>query len=235
MVQLQRISPVWDAPCIVAATGPSLTEGVVRLVRYLRIASKWRVMAVQDAYKAMPWADAMYGSCPSWWRLHKDCAGFNGKKWASHEIGPAHLNDNSEAADKWNVSLVAGQDGSGFSFEQDHIHYGSNSGFQAINLALLLGCKRIVLVGFDMRLVSGRSHFFGDHPQPLHQNKDEHYRAYIKHYDRAAKKLPSDVSIINATPGSALQCFPMMSFEDATSAIWRNDLRDRDRAVALAG
>jgi hypothetical protein len=36
-----------------------------------------------------------------------------------------------------------------------------------MGLAFLFGAARIVLVGYDMREVDGRRHFFGSHPRPL--------------------------------------------------------------------
>lgn len=201
--------------CIVAAPGPSLTPNVIHRVRMARWIGKWNVLAVQDAYRVMPWADAMYGCNPSWWRLHKHCEGFRGEKWSSHEVSRDLFNDKAEIAKLYGVQLVAGKSADGFSLEPDVIHYGSNSGFQAINLALIWGAKYVVLVGFDMRFVGGKSHFFGDHPAALHQNTDGHYRNYIPHFETAAKRLPSDIVIVNATPGSALTCFPTMDLECA--------------------
>jgi hypothetical protein len=85
-----------------------------------------------------------------------------------------------------------------------------------LNLAILFGSKRIVLVGYDMRCVDGKSHFFGDHKsKDFHQCSDQEYRNFARHYDIAARTLPKDIHIVNATPGSALTCWPVMPLEDA--------------------
>ena len=177
----------------------------------------WRIIAVQDAYKAFPLADAMYGCNPSWWEVHKDCAGFPGEKWSTHEEGPS--NDKIALADKYGIRLVAGSgEGDIFSLDPKVIHYGSNSGFQAIGLAILKGCKKIVLVGFDMRHVNGKAHFFGDHPKGLHNNTDQQFRSYITRFERAARALPAEIEVINATPGSALTCFKAAGLDDVVKA-----------------
>jgi len=220
-------------PCFVAAPGPSLTPEVVSKVRMTRWVDQWRVIAVQDAYKLMPWADAMYGCNPSWWRVHKDCNGFAGEKWSTHEVGN-NLNDKREAAELYKINIVRGKDGDEFSFDPGVIHYGSNSGFQAINLAILKGCTQIVLVGFDMRHVGGKSHFFGDHPKELHTNTDQHFRGYVKRFDRAAKNLPAHISIVNATPGSALTSFRMTSLEEAIAEVQRDRCLHSHRTFAHA-
>jgi hypothetical protein len=202
-----------------------LTPAVARVCRIKRLTDYWKILAVQDAYKLLPYADALYGCCPSWWRVHRDCCGFANPKWTTHEGGKDSSNQKlapdaelkAPLADLFGLQCVRGEHGDQFSLDPEVIRYGSNSGFQAINLAILLGCKRIVLVGFDMRCPSGEAHFFGNHPKPLHQNKDEDYRRFIPHFARAAKALPADVEIVNATPASALSCFPMMPLDDALS------------------
>ena len=156
----------------------------------------------------MPWADALYGCEPRWWTAHKDCDGFKGVKWSTHDKGSS-ANNKIEAAEAYGIKLVRGEVAAGFSTDPSLIHYGDNSGFQALNLAILLGSTYIVLVGFDMRRVKGKSHFFGDHPNGLYQRPE--YESFAKKFADA----PDGVQIINATPGSALKCYPMMNLEDA--------------------
>jgi len=208
-----------DERCIVAAPGPSLTPEVAHRVRMARWTEGWRLIVVNDAYRRLPVADILYGCDETWWDLHKGCPEFHGERWSSHEQDPdpkqIHGNDKGEAAVRYGLTLVRGQDGDEFSFCNKFIRYGSNAGFQAINLALLKGCNDIVLVGFDMRHVAGLSHFFGDHPAQLRRTADEGYRGFARHFERAARALPADVFIVNATPGSALKCFPILDLEEA--------------------
>jgi hypothetical protein len=199
---------------------------------------KWRGIVVSDAYRLLPRFDVLMGGDREWWAVHKGCPSFEGEKWSSHEHdihGTEFVNDKRVLADQYDLNLVTGRDGDEFSFDPKFIRYGSNTGFQAINLALLFGCRRIVLVGFNLCHVAGQAHFFGDHPQQLRRTKDEEYRGFVKHYERAARRLPKDVSIVNATPNSALDCFPRLSLEDALrTEVHRDGLPDRDRAESQA-
>jgi hypothetical protein len=196
---------------IVAATGPSLSPEVAEAC------AGRKVLAVNDAYRLFPWAEVLYACDAAWWNVHHGCPGFAGEKWSSHgAAGRIKHNDKSAVAEKYGLKLVAGRDGDGFSFEPDVIHYGSNSGFQAINLALLMGARRIILVGFDMGCTNGRRHFFGDHPPGLRNATS--YQNFIRALERAAKLLPPGIEILNATPGSALRCFPMVTLNDALAA-----------------
>ena len=55
----------------------------------------------------------------------------------------------------------------------------------------------------------GRAHFFGDPAHGLLQRGE--YEAFAKKFGAA----PEGVTIVNATPGSALRCYEMMGLEDA--------------------
>jgi hypothetical protein len=191
---------------IVAAPGPSLTREVAEQCR------GYRTIVVQDAWRLLPWADALYGCDTKWWEHHAGVPDFAGEKWSTTDDG---TNDKREAAKAYGLQLIAGKTGEGFSTDPRVLHYGSNSGFQAVNLAIVWGAARIILVGFDMRVVGGKRHFFGDHPKPLNNRAD--FVSFRRPFERAAKSLPPGVEILNATAGSALTCFPMVSFEDALS------------------
>jgi len=212
-----RITADWEGkPCIVMASGPSLTPEVARKVRFVRWLEGWKVIVVNDAYKMLPRADILYACDERWWDLHQGAKEFEGERWSSHNASPRVKDEKIVCAERFGLNLVLAEDGEGFSFNQSFIRYGGSSGGQAINLALLKGCRRIVLVGFDQRLVSGKSHFFGSHPEPLHDMQDDDFRGSLLDFKYAAQSLPADVSIVNATPGSALTIFPMMEFDEAT-------------------
>lgn len=190
----------WAGRCIVAASGPSLTEEAAALCR------GEHVIAVNDAYRRLPWADVLYACDLAWWRHHEFCTGFAGERWTTHSLSPK--NDKRTIDDALGLRIIEGADGQGFSRDLARIHYASNSGFQAVNLALLFGADPVVLVGFDMREVDRKRHFFGSHPAPL---RDGHsFAPWIAGFARAADLLGKFPRIINATPGSALTCFPMM-------------------------
>lgn len=186
---------------IVAATGESLTPAIAEQCR------GHNVIAVNDAYRLMPFAQVLYASDAEWWRLHKGCPGFAGEKWSTY-------GETVQPEQHFGLNLIRGCKGygRGFSFHPNIIHWCGNSGFQAINLALLRGATRVIMVGFDMQ----GSHFFGEHPpMPRRTAIKRSYPHWIKHFEKAAELLPPHIRIINATEGSALKCFPMMSLAEA--------------------
>jgi hypothetical protein len=208
LAELQRVKRDWhEKPAVVVAPGPSLSTEVTRDISRL---IGWKIMLVQDAYRMVPWGDALYGCDERWWDKHQHCEDFKGVKWSSHDTRTSS-NDKLACAERHGLQLVQGRTEYGFSTDPNVIHYGENSGFQAINLTILLGSPYIVLVGFDMRIVGGKSHFFGDHPPELFQRAE--YQSFTKNFKMAP--APEGVTIINATPDSALTCYPMMDFDNA--------------------
>lgn len=192
----------WGGATVVcAATGPSLSAGQVQHCREVP------TIAVSDAYKLMPWADVLYSCDTRWWDVHGPralAAGVTSQRWSCHEAGK---NDKRAAAAQHGLHLVPGVRGSVFE-PAGFIRYGNNSGFQAINLAILFGAARVLLIGYDMR----GTHFFGRHERPL-VNTDP--GQFIQEFNTAAKKLPPGVEVVNCTPGSALRCFPAAALQDA--------------------
>lgn len=215
MANLAAIERRWSR-AIVAAPGPSLTPAVAAACP-----GGWPVIAVNDAYRRFPGATVLYACDAAWWEVHGGAADFKGEKWSCHDAGG---NDKSDAQARWGLNLVLGRHGVGFSTDPAVIHYGSNSGFQAINLAMLWGASAIVLVGFDMT----RGHFFGNHPAPLVNNKD--YARFIPEFEAAAARLPAGVRVLNATPGSALTCFPAVDLEDALQTLDMTLARQEEHA-----
>ena len=128
---------------------------------------------------------------------HADVAkGFAGECWTQ----------DSPTAQRFKLHHVQGSQLPGLGRER--IHFGGNSGYQAINLAYLWGAARIVLIGFDL----GGTHWFGDHPKPLQMPSP--YRKWLPAFDRLAADLADEgVQVINSTTTTALTCFERMPIE----------------------
>lgn len=95
------------------------------------------------------------------------------------------------------------------------IGWGSNSGFQAVNLAVQFGVKAVLLAGFDMHAKNG-VHFFGKHERPLHNPTEQTLQGWAACFDRAAGQLEGwGVRVINLSKDSALTAYPKMTFMEA--------------------
>jgi len=102
----------------------------------------------------------------------------------------------------------------GFSTTWPVISTGKNSGYAAINLAYLLGFRRLILLGYDMKFTSdGKKHCHPDHPDsnPSEDTVDEWLRIFHK---MAPEMKELGLDILNATRDTALECFPLVRLEE---------------------
>jgi len=183
-----RIWPESTVVCI--GGGPSLAA---KDVAYCR--GRARVIAINDAYRVAPWADLLYACDAKWWRWHGGVPAFAGLKATLEppEYPGIHR-------------LRRGPD-TGFAERPDTLATGRNSGYQAIQLAVHLGAARVLLLGYDMRAVDGRSHWFCGH---LVATQPKVYaRAMRPCFASLLSPLRNrSVDVVNCTPGSALDAFP---------------------------
>jgi hypothetical protein len=183
---------------VVLGAGPSLTD---EQVLHVRNADFVRVITVNVSYQKAPWADVFYGGDYLFYKVH-----YARMKAVAFKHVEMWTQDNA-AAERWQINRIRGVNREGLGHSD--IHMGGNSGYQAINLAFLWGCKRILLLGMDMRLgPHGEKHWHGDHEEPLVQRQT--FDQWLLRFEKMAIDLKAvGVSVVNCTPGSALTCFPM--------------------------
>lgn len=190
-----------NARAVIIATGPSLTQADVDLVCRLGR----RVYAVNDAYRLCR-PDVLYACDEEWWAMHH--ADTNGvEAWTTSD----------EAAHKYGLNHIPGRHADNarkyFDASGHGIIYGGNSGFQALNLSYVHGCRDAVLLGFDMGHDNGKKHFFGDHPAAI--EKPSPYPSWIKHFNMAAPEIAAaGMVVVNATRRTRLECFKRVALED---------------------
>lgn len=101
------------------------------------------------------------------------------------------------------------------------IGWGSNSGFQAVNLALQLGAGRILLCGFDCSLEKG-THFHGRHPSPLNNPRQASVDRWRGILDAQAPLFQElGVPVINCSPHSRLTAYPRRPLLEALADVPR--------------
>jgi hypothetical protein len=88
----------------------------------------------------------------------------------------------------------------------------SNSGLNALNMAVCLGASTIYLLGFDMYGENGRTaNFHAGYPE---SNKEDIYKNFITDFKDFAERIKGiGTKIINLNPKSAVRCFEFGSFE----------------------
>ena len=188
----------------ILASGPGLTEVICERVAKVPDVC---AIAVNDAYKRAPWAPILYSSDSRFWTRVEGAQDFCGMKVA------AHPDAKKICKPGWNVISFPAEHATTMSFTFPLLHYGYNSGFAAMNLALLMGSQKLVLCGFNMGLSpDGTTHFFGVRTDGVKSS----YSEFIKAYEEAAPGLAErGIEVVNATPGTHLTCFPVVGIEEA--------------------
>lgn len=145
-----------------------------------------RVGVVNNCFELAPWADFLAATDVQWWLKNPAARKFAGRKFSPNRIG--------DGVEVIKTKLVA-------SF--------CNSGVVGLEAAKRLGATRILMLGFDM----GLGHYFGQYTNGLGNTTAE--RRVVHHAQFASwAKANRDIEVLNCTPGSALQAFPMVRIED---------------------
>ena len=200
-----RIEPLYAGKLgVCCATGPSLTKEVCDYLslRYDQIA----LFGCNDAFRQFTRLHVHYACDPTWWDKHHADITQSG---ISIESGMWTQDQNS--AKKYQLKYIQSSSNKGLSIVPSVINQGSNSGFQLINLAYNFGIRRFLLCGYNMAVVEGKRHFFGDHPNGLHRGGD--YTGFAKQFESIDCRA-LNITITNCTERSKLTAFPMGKLED---------------------
>lgn len=185
---------------ILIATGPSLDERTVDIIRKYK--DRFIIFGCNDSYRLVDFLNVHYACDKQWWSMW-------GEDFKRERPNLYSWTQDKSSAIEFKVNYTNGKHQRGMSLDGNFIHFGSNSGYQLLNLAFLMGCKKFILVGYNMQVVDNKRHFFGDHPKGL--NNSSPYPRFIKAYETiqpAIKEL-----VVNCTPNSALTCFRQNDLE----------------------
>lgn len=155
----------------------------------------------------------VYGCDGPWWRSRKGLPDFHGIKLA---------HDTAVCAAYRDIHKIEIIEQDRFQFDEPGaVGSGGNSAFQALNLAVQFGATRILLIGCDMHTGAGL-HWYGRNTWPAANNPSDHnLMRWRDGFERQAPRLKAmGVEVFNASPDSALVCFPHKTIAEALEA-WK--------------
>ena len=195
-----RLWPGSTVVCI--ASGPSLTPADVEAVR-----GKARVIAINRSVDLAPWADVLYCADAKMWRWLGGAPAFTGLKFG------LEAKQGRFDVTKAGVTVLGRGSVLGLSTDPTRLCRGGHSGYQAVNLAYLLGASRIVLLGYDMQPgPRGAQHWHAEHPEPLPLQ----FQRWLESFAAIVTPLQAcGVQIVNASRATALTCVPRGTLADA--------------------
>lgn len=187
---------------VVIGAGPSLTRKQCRAAQ-----GRAKIIAVNRAVEWAPWADVWYFCDYRFSQWHaKAIADWPRELWT--------LENRRLRNDRWPHlrCLKNFGDGGPMQCGPGVVNY-RNGGAQAIQLAHKRGARLIVLLGFDMKPGAGGRRQFHD-PHPIADAPIVYETVMLPRMAELAESLASrGATVINATPLSALQCFPKCDIE----------------------
>lgn len=140
---------------------------------------------------------AAFGDEPFWQKFRADLEMFNGWVATNLFIGGVEK--------KWPWLNVFERINDGFSNIPDCLAWNYNTGAMATNLAIVLGAKRVFLLGMDMckSAVTGKTHW---HDKKISIAQEQHYTRFkdgFSYVKMGIDELYSDRLVINVTEGSS--------------------------------
>ena len=210
------IQPIWRGETVaILGNGPSLPVAVKELAAHRESV---KVLAINDALRIAPLADAHYFCDPQWAAWSDRVASgktraellleFAGHKFVleNKKLWPQFPGCKPLRNYGWNPAAHL----AGINPQPDGLYTGRNSGYATIVLAAKAGASRIVLLGFDMQ----PGHWFGTYPHEVSPQGYEN--VFLPAFPHLVKPLAKmNVQIFNCTPGSALRVFPCAPLHEA--------------------
>jgi len=196
---LWNVPEMWPGATVyILGGGPSLADVDVERLR------GQHVIAVNNAYKLGRWIPVMYFMDCKWFEWHgEDLAG-----WPGLRVMSCHKCKDIS----WLKYLEAGHR-TELDNRPSRLTRGTNGGFGAMALAIKFGATRIILFGFDMKQLGGKDNWHEPHPRGTPKNI--YGSQFIKSFESVKGELAArGIKVINATPGSALHTFPIVSPEE---------------------
>lgn len=199
-----KCEPEWiGQTAFIVAGGPSVLTQNIDLLRGRR------VIAINSSVHSVPWADMLFFGDWRWFAEEPDnrkaVESFAGIAICAHSHTP--LTHPVVKKMKKIPPLV-------FSNDRCAVAYSRTSVTAGIHIALHRGSKDIVLLGCDgQRSKDGASHHHKPHKWPVKSGCWDKHKAELK--AMVAQLKQRRIRIINASPGSAWNMWPIMSLNDA--------------------
>jgi hypothetical protein len=198
-----RVQPqIWpNRTVVVVGGGPSLLDLDLTPLR----ASDTPVIACNNAFRLVPWAQVIYFADSRWWRWNGPDVDMESGKYRVVTAGGAVFDDEriQRLRREYNIALAT----------EPNAVAGPDSGSMAINLAYHYGASRIILLGFDMRFSEGQAHWHEDHPVATPESNYTNLFA-PKYPDLIQALAERDVEVIRSTP-STLTFIPEVPLAEA--------------------
>jgi hypothetical protein len=188
--------PFWDdKPVAVIGGGPSLQDFNYEALRGAH------VLAVKGCIFDIPWADAGFGlDMPRYKDWRDKLANVQSRiYWAV----PEDQLDVAGPPPSRNITFLKRMDGPALSDDPSVIYGGGSADFGALQVCIHKHAKQLVLFGFD-------------YEETRWTAAAEHFRVFVPYFTKHG------ISVVNASPRSAITCFQKVALQDAVAICKRS-------------
>lgn len=201
-ITYDKVEPIWNGETVyIIGGGPSLKN-----FEWNKLKGK-KTIAINRAIEFYPNADAMYWTDGRVWGWYQnEIKNYKGLKFTLR--GKNYDTD---------VKVLKRGRKFGLETARDTLAHGNNSGYAAINLAIHLGAKRIILLGYDMGNNGKSSHFHDGYP--VNSTSEKIYKdQFLPGFDFLKDAIKGmGIQIFNACPTSKLNTFKKITIEESLS------------------
>lgn len=185
---------------ICLASGPSIDQEQVDVIRK----TGHPVIAVNNTFQLAPWADIIFAADILWWYRYYDdvVATCHGELWTLDGVGDHFVRRTRRSEPP--IKQVAFDRETGLG--KTRVNHGGNSGYIAVNLAYLMGAKKIVLVGYDHKHSNEQTHFHGDHETKYFRKNADDTDRWVSNFAWLSYDLNSSgVDLVNCSLDTAIE------------------------------
>lgn len=207
MVKFGEVGPPWwtDAPVFVICGGLSLRGkdlSNLRDVGYVLGTNRTADLVPVDATFSLDhnFMKNRAGTLTEWSRLHE----------VYLAVAPDYADPPLEGP-----TYLERRQGNVPSLDPRYITNGLNSGYGALNLALLKRSTETWLLGLDLKVPQAEepSHWHGGYPWG-NGSSHKYYSRWAARFDEFPPILPEGVRVYNANPDSAVTAFPFRTYKE---------------------
>ncbi len=219
-----NIPKIWqDGECYIIGGGPSIieqfniTQEIVDKVRskelsldsfspYLKSIHNKHIIGVNMSYQLGNWVDMVFFGDMCFYRGNKnELLQFPGMKITCRH----DFKSGKYKSQKIRYIQKDGNKPDGITIKKNKVSWNLNSGAAAINLAVQLGVKKIILLGFDMDITNKWQHWHDAYNRGVITNMDSlPFERHLRCFPAIKNDLDGlGIEIINCSPNSVINSF----------------------------
>lgn len=204
-IRAWTVEPLWKGEDVfIICGGTSLNP---ETVQRLRGRPGSHSIAVNRSYIIAPWADVLFFADDRWWvEEHVQNRGPLLQAFPGQVVTTA---EQTRDAKLWHLKKIEPSDAKPLSGVETSVALLTTSVTGALNISLHKGARRVILIGCDNKHgPEGRIHYHQEYPW---DRTEESWWAKERELRRAARGMAAaGIEVINASPGSALDFWPIV-------------------------